>query len=391
VVIARHRLRERRRARADAECLAGIATSRRVMVVETSPSGHRLVFVREIVAEALRRRSSVVFATTESVLRDPAFARHVAAFAQMIELQLVPGKLTVKGLQVRASALGCDLVIVPDALKYRSALLPGLTRRLPLVRLVIMNDPLWEVRRRWLPSPKLLLKRGVLLLSGARRGVQILWLRGQGSRRTASIVVDPLLLDGSVSSIREDAARMRSALMMDEGTFWFGIVGALDARKNVPLVIDALRKAARETGIPVGLALLGPWSDPVTERSASTALATCDYRVVRRHDALTNREMNVAVAALDCVVMAYSTSAPNSTAAKAAALGVRVAAAGSASFRRFVSQVTGLAGASLDVDAVARELVAALQRPLPEPRKLTGSEGLTDPLLAPISVPRRYR
>lgn len=358
-------------------------------MVETSPSGHRLVYVRELIAKALDHNMSVVLATTDEVVRDPLFEQHLGSLKGSVELVNVRGNVTVWKLQQWATAACCDLVLVPDTLKYGPPLLLGWTRRSPIVRLLIMNDPRWRLSEESFVSFMTWCKLLVFFGSGARPGVEVLWLRPQGTAPSKGVVIDPLLLEASVERTRADSKRVRATLGMDPATFWFGIVGVLDSRKNIPLVANALRRVADQGSTPVGLALLGPWSDEIARCSADDSLHDAPFPVVRHHASLTNQEMNVAVAALDCVVMAYSTNAPNSTTAKAAALGVRVAVAGSAPFRRFAERLTGYPGVGLGANELVSELATSMRRPRPEPCELSGPEGLTDALLAPI--PKRNR
>lgn len=354
------------------------------MVLETSLSGHRPVYVREIVAEAVRREIAVVLATTHEVLDDPGFTDHFGPLAESIALATVAGGISASGLQRLAADSGCDLVIVPDALKYGLPLLFGVTRKYPMLRILIMNDPRWHAGHRPLASLVAGAKLLGLLASAARPGVELLWLRPQGTKPSRRVVIDPLLLEASIEEVEIEASRMRAVLQMDPSVFWFGVVGVLDSRKNIPMVAEALELIASESTQKVGLALLGPWASESARQSAERCLSDPAFPLVQRDRPMTNHEMNVAVAALDCVVMAYSTNAPNSTTAKAAALGVRVAAAGSQTFRRFARVLTGSEGATLEVEGLALEMRASMRRDAPPARELTGAEGLTGPLLAPV-------
>lgn len=104
-------------------------------------------------------------------------------------------------------------------------------------------------------------------------------------------------------------------------------------------------------------------------------------KVVRHHVHMTNYEMNVALAALDCIVLAYSTTAPNSTMAKASALGVKVVAAGPPSFRRFAKELTGYSGVPLRVSDIGVELLRAMESPQPHILRPPDTSGFTSPLL----------
>lgn len=357
-----------------------------MMVVETSASGHRLVYVREIIAKALQLDMSVVLATADEVLTDPQFARHLGPLQGSFRMVTVQGRVSVRKLQYLASGAGCDLVLVPDTLKYGLSLLLGHTRRSPRVRLLIMNDPRWRLTGKSLFSLRTWLKLILFELSSARPAVEVLWLRPQGTAPSSNVVIDPLLLEVSIEQTQADSLRLRTTLGMDPSTFWFGVVGGLDSRKNIPMIIAALRNVALIATSPVGLALIGQWRNDASEDEATEALEGVPFCHVGHNVQLSNQEMNVAVAALDCVVMAYSTTAPNSTTAKAAALGVRVATAGSPTFRKFAERLTGCPGVDLEVGALTKELAEVITRDRPRPLVLSGPDGLTLPLLAPIPV-----
>ncbi|MDI9628061.1 MAG: hypothetical protein QM286_05895 [Acidobacteriota bacterium] len=354
------------------------------MVVETFASGHRLLYVREIISEALARRVPIVFGTTDEVLRDPNYRQHLAELGDSFQVVVLNDQITVRSLQRRAREEKCDLVVVPDALKFGVAFFLGAASSAPLVRMLVMNDPRWRSSIGEYFASLAFLKLAVLYASNLRRSTELLWLRPQGTTPEPRYVIDPVLLERDVQQLHAESLRFRSALRMDPEIFWFGVVGSLTSRKNIPLIVDALRQVATVSDNPIGLALLGPWADDSSRRATDNALIEAPFICLRRDELLTNLEMNVAVAALDCVVMAYSTHAPNSTTAKAAALGVRVATAGSPTFRAFASRLTGQRGVELEVNSLASELRDCMIRPRPSPLSLIGPEGLTEPLLAPI-------
>ncbi|GAA4892308.1 hypothetical protein GCM10025789_06640 [Tessaracoccus lubricantis] len=341
-----------------------------------------------LLEEAAERHISVVFATSEEVVSDARFAKHIAPVLREAEVRLIQSQLSVRALQRIARDASCDLVVVPDALKYGVRMQIGMASSWPFVRLVMMNDPRWQPAEFSSRFALNLAKRVVMRMSDMRPGVGLLWLRAQGELPSSRTVIDPLVLDGEVGELLAAGRAMRLRLEMPGSVFWFGVVGSLDARKNIPLVVRALSAASRLTTQRVALALLGPWADNQIRTEVEAALQETGLEHVSMNEHLTNREMNVMLAAVDCVVMAYSTHAPNSTAVKAAALGVRTVVAGSVTFRRFNQQAGGSAGVSLDHEALSLELARALSRPCPPPVQLIGPEGLTDPCLNRIHSTR---
>ena len=93
--------------------------------------------------------------------------------------------------------------------------------------------------------------------------------------------------------------------------------------------------------------------------------------------------MNVAVAALDCVVMAYSTTAPNPRQPRQRRWR-QGRYCGIAYIPEVRREADRLSGVDLEVGALTKELAEVITRDRPRPLVLSGPDGLTLPLLAPI-------
>lgn len=355
-----------------------------VLISERDPGGHRLVYVKLLARDALASGIEVTLALTDEVLNDVRFALHLAELHNSVRIVRLEEQASLHNTQRLAQEVGASFAVVPDGLPYGLDMLTG--RRLrkgPRLRLVIMNDPRWSMANR---SGLRLRERWKMLffkLAELRPSQDLYWLRAPGYYSSKEkYVTDPIVLDGSIEQIRHDAKELRRELDMSPDTFWFGIVGSLEKRKNIPMLLEAAVHVVSQTTQPVGIALLGPWfSDSVPPETDITLAATSGIRIVRRHQHMTNYELNVAISALDCVVLPYSTSAPNSTMAKASSLGIRVAAAGPPSFCRFAEEITGRPGVPLQADCLGRELLRALKSPSPSVRRAPTTSGFSSPLL----------
>ena len=133
--------------------------------------------------------------------------------------------------------------------------------------------------------------------------------------------------------------------------------------------------SAKSRNRPVGLAFIGPLTPEYKKllpyMHVQAREGNIELRVLDR--LLSNEEMNAAIVALDCVVMAYSTHAPNSTLGKAAALGVRLVGAGSSSIQSFVREMGYSSVCALNPSDLSASLLVALRSVPPEARTDLGS------------------
>ncbi|KIC59372.1 glycosyltransferase [Microbacterium hominis] len=111
---------------------------------------------------------------------------------------------------------------------------------------------------------------------------------------------------------------------------WFGIVGAISARKNIDLVAAAISNLPN-----VGLVVAGKSDVNETDVLRWTAIMRLrGHPVVRIDRQLTDEELDTIIASLDVVTLAYSNDGPSGILGKARAAGTKVLAAGAATLRR---------------------------------------------------------
>lgn len=362
--------------------------NRSLLIAENNPSGHRLVYVRLVLQYALRNGLAVSLAIPPTVRASKEFAEHIGSLSERVALISVPEAASLKYLVRLARENRLGHVLVLDGDKYLTEASTSLRSSSIDSTLLIMRDPAWESSGSPMRRLRAFGKHSAIALVRKRRTPRLVLLR-EPSTQTSAIrdsAMDPLILDGERTQILEDAYAFRRTHGLDSTTFWFGIVGALTERKNVPLVASALQRVALETERPLGFALLGPsghassWDR--TELLRHSALA--GLNVANEDALLSNYEVNVRVAALDCVVVAYSTNAPNSTMAKAAGLGVRLVVAGSAQLRHFAHVTAGVEGVPLELTQLTRALGAQLLRAPPPACELAGPDDFAQAVLAGV-------
>lgn len=358
---------------------------RRALIVEPRSSGHLLVYVARIIGA--RPDLDVTLLTTSASRSSREYEEHlghIGADFDTFEVESVPDVKTVLSVARRSRA---DVVIIPHGDTYVAPFLRSLWRRRTVrTRLLVMRDPRWER-----PAPpsrrvKNLLKLAMVRVLSIDRRLEVLWLREPGyvSRRR-DFVIDPFIADVDIDRTRALGASIAEEAGLDTGIFWFGVTGAITSRKNVDMIVGALvlARAAAPTAL-MGLALIGPVVDlggrSLDELAKALYGANISLRVVDR--LLSNDEMNGAVLALDCVVMAYSSHSPNSTLGKAKILGTRVVAAGPPSVQGFATMVHGALVSDLTIEKLSQSLVASMatDRPTPE-RFQDGSRSFAEQLI----------
>ncbi|TFV96960.1 hypothetical protein E4M00_12955 [Leifsonia flava] len=228
-----------------------------------------------------------------------------------------------------------------------------------------MRDPRWEV-----PAPlrrriKNLAKLKLLERASRKRNVTVVWLREPAfaSSGTELFAVDPFIADATFAELVADSQRLKKKLDLRPDRLWLCITGAITDRKNVPLVLEALRILAERVGRDqFGLLLFGPVRTTASDKAGWIAYADTHNLLIRIEDSLiSNREMNAVMLASDISVMAYSTHSPNSTLGKAFALGVRIAVAGPPSVVGFAAKVGNGATSTLDARGLAEAILATVK------------------------------
>lgn len=356
--------------------------AQKVGFLEINPSGHRLMYVRLLILDAIKAGHLPTLVTTAPVVQSVEYSLHLADIEHVFGTILIDPGARLDSVQVRAREAGVSRLIISDGNVWAmDALRNHRVKPLPETRMVIMRDPRWEFAEQGRRFRAYLKWAALFALEKSRR-VKLYWLREPGTNHVDErTVIDPIILDGEHGQILADSHALRARLGMDSGTFWFGVTGVLsDAKISAP-VLRALAILDSEASRPIGLALVGPKA-----KSAEWPQMQSRFRILERavieDRVLSNYEVGVAIRSFDCLVATYqSVYGPSATLAKAAALGVRTVSGGPSSLREFARNITGRESVAVEAEALLMQMRLIMEEEAPAPRHYVGTEVFTRPLL----------
>jgi hypothetical protein len=219
-------------------------------LIEWRHSGHRLGYVRAIVDAAARHSLNLEILTQAAVLESDEWTVHLGDVPDLKVKTLPPESFEAMRLPMllrRQRAAG-RAVIIPEVDRVLHGIVVAfLTRRLPRPTTVIaMRPPRWSSPKAW---PQSIAKIVALRLLSAARGVNVLLLEDPlASDRTRvwrwPLGAAALRLDDPADPPSESGELPPELSDLPEGAHLFAIIGSIDARKRVPLVLDgwALRR-----------------------------------------------------------------------------------------------------------------------------------------------------
>lgn len=347
-----------------------------VLIVEQNPTGHRLFYVRVLAEAALAAGARVV------VLLGPdpapeAEQVHLASVIDQVELLRRP-LMSHDDVARLSHQVEAHRVVIPDADRFalRLAVRRGWAGSGRL-SLLIMRESAQPTGSPVADGLKTRLRTIAFRRVARLRNVDLRVLKSAGWVGTARfpVAVDPVVITSSDRSVEQ----FRAEHQMDGERYWFAVLGAISARKNLGLIVDALQ----DVRSPWGLLVAGQLDEDISEelRVRLRSMASAGSAVVVDR-LLTDDELDTAVRAADCLVLAHSNEGPSGLLGKAAASGTRVVAAGAESLRHDVSALGGLGDwAPLDEGALAALLHRATRQPRPRAVLPATTSAFTDALL----------
>lgn len=350
-----------------------------VLLAEPRISGHRLAYVSILAEEALARGHTVHVALPPGARESAEFQTHIAGLAIRIELHSI-SDFGLQSLATLSSNLGVSRTVVTDG----DALALQLAKRgrwhghgrlsVLIMRETAQKSDFWPVY--WTKNG---IKKVITLRAALVSQVDLAVLKSatwSGSTRMR-VAVDPVQLSCSVS----DVEAVRTDWNMDETRYWFAVLGAITSRKNVPLLAKGL---ARMGGPNIGLLVAGK-IDPAIRKQIDIALSELTVSgtsAVVLDRTLSDIELDAAVTAADCLLLAHSNEGPSGLLGKAACAGTRVLAAGARSLRLDTQALDGLAEwTELEEDAIAAAMTRAVHSELSEASISTGAQSFLKALL----------
>jgi hypothetical protein len=349
--------------------------------MESSSSGHRLVYVRLLVDAAHEFGLQPVVSLGAGCETSTEFAHHLEPVRSAMLLRSHGERADWRLIQEISDRYRCSYIVVPDADPHLGRLLFARLRQ--DFRLLLMRDPGEEMDVTVPRRGKLKLKRYLIAALRRRARITLFTLRAPGyvGNPHELYVNDPIRSEIAGSDF-EDFVREHD---ITRERYWFGMAGVISRRKHPAMVLNAV------AGLPsasVGVILAGPSEDNAAEdlRRGIESLRQRGIPVVRVDRTLSNSELNAAVKAMDCVVIAYETHAPPSTLGKSFALGTHCIVAGSDSLHRHAALLGHGTTCSLNQKAIRDSMEAALaERLKPEPQRPPPADRFADILVSPAN------
>ncbi|MET0449016.1 MAG: hypothetical protein ABW004_11435 [Aeromicrobium sp.] len=353
-----------------------MSLARTTLVIEPIPDGHHFQFVAAVVAVAARSGPVVMLTSTGST-QHPAFSTHLgdvvadgtlvvhevldASVPPTADIARVAGEWARTGT---AEPVGTIVLMDADqALKRWWFLGPRHLRGRPRPRVIFMLTryptrlALTDLTSWRLRGPKALL---VLVARATGTLHRAVGFAGRDDLSEGWLVKRARDPQFNTAHAR-DRARWRAELGLPPDRRLVGVFGLISARKNAPLILEAIRAA----GLDADLVLAGTLEDDV--RAWVAGLGEADRsRVIVRDAFLGNDELDHFVAAVDVVPLALTNNGPSGIMGKAHVAGVPVVTTGSLVRAREVRA----SGAGLSCEFTAESIGEAMRQVLEGPFRM---------------------
>lgn len=331
-------------------------TSPATMIVELDGTGHRLYYVRLLLEQLRALGEPVVLVLSDRVPPDLE-ALHLRGDERPV-VRVPMEAFSWAWLAREAADRHVATVVVPDADRHLASLLrAGGWRSSAELRLLLLRPPRFLAVHGRRSAIAIGIKWLVVAMLRCRPRTSVLTLESALAYSARSgQVPDPV----SMSTTPESVGTVRERLGLDDGRYWYAVLGAVTARKNVPLVIEALSRMRSLR--PAGLVVAGRIDPAVSELlvAAGEVLERHGCRLVVHDAVLSDLDLDSLVAAVDCVVLAHSNEGPSGLLGKAVSARTRVVAAGARSLRRDASfRPEEVSWAPLEIDELTQVLAEA--------------------------------
>jgi hypothetical protein len=330
------------------------------VLVEPNPFGHRFQAVAEVAAVA-RRSGDVVLLTSTGAKQTEWFASFLAdqpiTVIERYDSVYPPTREMARGIAEVCRQVEAATVVVMDAdesLKrwWYAAFLEF--RRLPrrprvvfmltryIARLELTDFAGWQLK----------ISKAVLAVLAMATGTLHRAAGFAGRDDFAKGRIVKRLRDPAVNTAHaRDRAQLRRKLDLPADRRIVGIIGAIDARKSVPLLYDATVLSADDADLLVAGAVsddVAAWLDARTPEQRQ--------RLILRARHLDNDELDQLVAACDVVSVVQLNKGPSGIMGKALTAGVPVVSAGSKVRARELAVTKGGVATEMSAPAVAAGL-----------------------------------
>lgn len=349
------------------------------LIVEKNSSGHRLYYVRLLAAAAAERGDCVRIALSAGQIRSNEIEIHLANLPKNVAIVFYHD-FDLASVSRVSRELNASTVVVPDGDSFAMDLARfGRWTGSGQLSVLIMREIGQPTRVPGAQYLKTKLRLHLFRKAARLSNVKICVLKPANWAALSEFhpAVDPITFAASDEDV--EGVRRNWGLVGDR--YWFAVLGAISARKNVDVLANALRQTAPNR---LGLLVAGHCDKATLERMkeplAKLSVAGAKTVVVNR--LLTDLELDAAVRGADCLVLAHSNEGPSGMLGKAAAAGTRVVAAGALSLRDDIDLLPHMAAwVPLEITALASALNVALDLPRPSPVLQVSAIGFTEALL----------
>jgi hypothetical protein len=331
------------------------------VLVEPDPGGHRFGLVADV-AKVAARSGDVVLLTSVGA-RDSEFFRTFLADVPIEVIERFEGIYPPTREMAAAVADLCRerdvaTVAVMDSdqtLKRWWYVAPTAFRGLPRRPRVVMMVTRYPTRiepfdkRFWFLRVKVVLVALAMLTRTVHRAGCFAGREDLSEGWLVKRLRDPAVCDAHA----RDRARLRAELGLPADRKIVGIVGVIDARKVVPLVLEATMQSSDDADVLAA----GMFDDEVRDWAATLPPAV-RARLIERDKHLTNEELDKLVAASDVISVVQPYKGPSGLMGKALVAGVPVVTAGS----KVRAREAKIAGSGVAAQLTAESVAAALRR-----------------------------
>jgi len=349
-----------------------------VLILEGNGDGHRFYYVRLLADAILAEGKRPVLVTRPGQMASPQAAEFLDGLPSAFTTIEV-ARADVRSASRLAERTGAERIVIPDGDLHLVSLLTRRGRALPHATALVMREPDLRRGQPLRPLARQWLKRITMTLAGMRRSTTVTVLKSSvwAGRSRFPVAQDPVTLAASPRDVEE----LRTRWGLDGGRRWFAVVGAITARKNLPMVAEAFARVADEgMGFVVGGAVLDGQLAEAEPHLAEARRRGARVLVVDRM--LEDVELDAAIRAVDCVVLAHSNEGPSGILGKAVMSGTRLILAGAASLRRDAEAVpTHATWTPLGVEQIARAIEDASRAERPAAVPDMGTSRFTSALL----------
>jgi hypothetical protein len=349
-----------------------------VLILEGNGDGHRFYYVRLLADAILAEGKRPVLVTRPGQMAGPQAAEFLGGLPSAFTVVEV-ARADVRSASRLAERTGARRIVIPDGDLHLVSLLTRRGRALPHATALVMREPDLRRGQALRPLARQWLKRATMTLAGMRRSTTVTVLKSSvwAGRSRFPVAQDPVTLAASAGDVEE----LRASWGLERDRRWFAVVGAITARKNLPMVAEAFARVADAgMGLVVGGTVLDGQLAEAEPHLAEARRRGAHVLVVDRM--LEDVELDAAIGAVDCVVLAHSNEGPSGILGKAVMSGTRLILAGAASLRRDAEAIpTHATWTPLTVDAIAQAVADASRADRPAAVPDMGTSRFTSALL----------